>query len=343
MAKLYIRPLNVKDDDDIAQLVALRSAQQHVDSPQWPVWDAEVTRASVRTSNPIIGVENWVGVLDGTLIAFVDMLFPRNENLQNVHFEGIVHPSCRGRGIGATMYDHVCSRAQRHNRGKLSTTALASLDSQGEVLDGPGIRFCQQRGLSQVLSNIRRQIDMDTVSPQHLAQLRSNCEESGSAYRLVTWMDTADEQYAADLAYLQGRMATDSPRENLDWEATPQDVRRWRGVETMALRRKRTTYYAAAVHRESDRLVAWTSIMFNKHQREHAMQQTTIVDPQHRGHRLGMAIKVTNIEAVRRNEPALRYIHSENAASNRHMVAINDALGFEPFGAAVTFQGKWGL
>lgn len=60
----------------------------------------------------------------------------------------------------------------------------------------------------------------------------------------------------------------------------------------------------------------------------HAWQHITIVDPAHRGHRLGMWVKLANLRYTRGEEPALRNIDTWNAATNSHMIAINEALGF---------------
>jgi hypothetical protein len=50
---------------------------------------------------------------------------------------------------------------------------------------------------------------------------------------------------------------------------------------------------------------------------------------EHRGRGLGFAIKVTNLAAVTAAYPAIRTISTWNAADNEHMIAVNDALGFE--------------
>jgi hypothetical protein len=50
---------------------------------------------------------------------------------------------------------------------------------------------------------------------------------------------------------------------------------------------------------------------------------------EHRGHGLGFATKVANVAAVTQAYPAVRTINTWNAAENRHMIALNDAMGFE--------------
>jgi hypothetical protein len=66
----------------------------------------------------------------------------------------------------------------------------------------------------------------------------------------------------------------------------------------------------------------------NEHH-DHVDQWGTLVDPAHRGHRLGLAVKCAQLAALSDLVPAKRFIETTNAETNTHMVAINVALGFE--------------
>lgn len=57
-------------------------------------------------------------------------------------------------------------------------------------------------------------------------------------------------------------------------------------------------------------------------------QWDTVVLPEHRGHRLGMAVKAANILQVRESEPTATAIITWNAEENRHMLRVNEELGF---------------
>jgi hypothetical protein len=54
------------------------------------------------------------------------------------------------------------------------------------------------------------------------------------------------------------------------------------------------------------------------------------VAAEHRGHRLGLLLKVANLDQLRRFLPEVRYLNTWNADVNAHMVAINERLGFRP-------------
>ena len=57
-------------------------------------------------------------------------------------------------------------------------------------------------------------------------------------------------------------------------------------------------------------------------------QELTVVARADRGHRLGLLMKVAMLELLAEREPGLARIITGNADANRHMIAINDALGF---------------
>jgi RimJ/RimL family protein N-acetyltransferase len=57
-----------------------------------------------------------------------------------------------------------------------------------------------------------------------------------------------------------------------------------------------------------------------------------VVARPHRGHRLGLLVKAAMLQWLTGAEPRLRKVATFNAASNRHMIAINEELGFEVSG-----------
>jgi hypothetical protein len=61
---------------------------------------------------------------------------------------------------------------------------------------------------------------------------------------------------------------------------------------------------------------------------EWGLQDLTAVARPHRGHRLGLLVKVAMLELLADREPQLARIFTGNADSNEHMIAINNDLGF---------------
>jgi len=74
------------------------------------------------------------------------------------------------------------------------------------------------------------------------------------------------------------------------------------------------------------------------HESERAYQWGTLVSPAHRGHRLGLAIKVANLRLLQRTHPQITTVVTYNADVNAHMVAVNERLGYRWLGRALALQ-----
>ena len=81
--------------------------------------------------------------------------------------------------------------------------------------------------------------------------------------------------------------------------------------------------------RRLGRLVAFSEVVVPLGAPESAWQHDTLVLREHRGHGLGLATKLANLWALEERYPAVRRISTWNAAENEHMIAVNDAIGFQ--------------
>jgi GNAT superfamily N-acetyltransferase len=66
-------------------------------------------------------------------------------------------------------------------------------------------------------------------------------------------------------------------------------------------------------------------------------QEDTLVRREHRGHKLGMLLKLANLAEVQGLLPGHPAVLTFNAEENRHMLDVNEAVGFVPFG----YEGAW--
>ena len=93
----------------------------------------------------------------------------------------------------------------------------------------------------------------------------------------------------------------------------------------------------AAEHRPTGRLVAFTELSVPDDRSRPAQQLDTLVLSEHRGHQLGMLIKIANLWALNAIVPAPQLVYTFNAEENRHMLDVNEAIGFR----AVGHTGGW--
>jgi GNAT superfamily N-acetyltransferase len=67
-------------------------------------------------------------------------------------------------------------------------------------------------------------------------------------------------------------------------------------------------------------------------------QWGTLVLREHRGRRLGQATKAYNLLWVQRELSGLKLLVTYNAEVNRHMIAVNEAMGFRPVERLTQYQ-----
>jgi GNAT superfamily N-acetyltransferase len=133
-------------------------------------------------------------------------------------------------------------------------------------------------------------------------------------------------------------MSTDEPAGDSAREEEMWDAERLREHEDLRVARGTSKLVAVAQHLPSGRLVAMSELLLAHDTPDQAWQLVTVVHPAHRGHRLGLAVKIANLEALARRAPAARLIVTGNAAVNAPMIAVNDMLGFEVAGEGMFWQ-----
>ena len=61
---------------------------------------------------------------------------------------------------------------------------------------------------------------------------------------------------------------------------------------------------------------------------------------EHRGHRLGLLLKAEMMRWLAEAEPQIATIDTDNAESNRHMIAVNERLGYRVVGRILQLQRR---
>lgn len=252
-------------------------------------------------------------------VAILRMTLPLLDNLEVVQLKGAVHPGHRRRGHGRALLGAALDEVRRSGRTRLFFQTPAPLGAD----DGTAGPLLRAAGAHPVLEEYRRLLDL-CAHPVGLAP------EVPDGYRLVQWLDRCPDALVEGAARLAGRMTTDAPLGDMDYAPEQWDVARYRATETDAAERGRLRVATAVVHVRTEELAGITDIGVNRSRPEIAYQWDTIVEPAHRGHGLGMVLKAHNHAQLTAELPDTRYVNTWNAASNRHMVQVNDVLGFQP-------------
>lgn len=267
---------------------------------------------------------HFVAVDDGADVAYGTVRLPMHDNLLSATVSVAVLPSRRNQGIGKTVATEMLAFVRSAGRTSAVWTVGSPVSGESQ-----GCAFSRALGASNVLSRLRRELDLTMVDESGLENLvTTRIDEHYRDYEIVTWVDRAPDHFVEGVAKLVGRMSTDTPRGDLWWEPEVWDVARWREKEDDAFHSGRGRVVAGAVDRAGD-LVAFTDIGVWKREPDVAEQWNTIVESNHRGHRLGLAMKIANLRHLRREVPGALRLETVNANENARMIAINELLGFQ--------------
>lgn len=334
LSGLSLGPVDPSDVDAIRQWYELRCAVTAADLPDDPppCWVHE--QGSFRHPWPGEVWMGWLARMGGSMVGACVLDLPTLDNLRNAYGGILVASEHRRRGVGRALLAHLRAEASRHDRIRLISSVTHPLDSAAA---DPAGRFAAASGAMPALVQTRRRLDVDAVDPAALARLGAQARARSGDYSLVQWVGATPTQWLDDIAYLTGRMSTDAPLDDLQWDEETYDPARIQARDACWLGRGLHITTTAALDR-TGRLVAFTNIAGDSTSPWFAWQEDTIVAPEHRGHRLGTLIKVVNLELSRRERPELRLIDTYNADSNPYMVAINEAMGFRPYRRAVDWQ-----
>jgi GNAT superfamily N-acetyltransferase len=257
------------------------------------------------------------------------LTLPKRENLHLAGVSPAVHASRRRTGLGTALVRHAAARAARHGRTLLSAPAREG---------SPGAAFAAALGAQRGSIDTRRVLDVPAVPAGHLAALRAKAESAAQGYSLLSWTGPTPEDMLPAVAAANGALA-DAPRED-GQQAQLWDVARVRlddhRMDVQGLRR----YTVAARAQTTGELAGLTQLGVDPAEPTWGFQEMTAVTGPHRGHRLGLLVKVAMMELLAEREPQITRIITQNGDGNEHMIAINAELGFRDLGQWASWEAE---
>jgi GNAT superfamily N-acetyltransferase len=337
MGDIEIDPIDPLDQATVDQWLAVLRAAQEADTPQLPaIVPAPAIVGLVRRST-VRRNEHWLARRDGRVVGAADIVFPQRDNLHLAEVELSVAPDHRGQGIGTALIDHVEQRVAADRRDTIIGYVVDPLDG-GPARPVHGQRFAEAAGYRRGLDEIHRVADL-SAAPDH-ADLLAEAWRHADGYELVQWAGGAPDRVVDGLAYLDGRMNIDAPIGELALEQQQVDADRVREREANHHAQGHLELGTAALHRASGAVAGYSDILVIPGDEEQCWQGNTIVDPEHRGHRLGTILKIENHRLLRSYRPRMRFVHTWNAEVNAHMIAINEAVGYRAVDRWIGYQKK---
>jgi GNAT superfamily N-acetyltransferase len=324
----------VDNETDARAAHSVDAVAQDLDHPDLPADPVEEYLSVLTERDASAVTEQWLARADGEPAATGRLFLPLKDNQDRADLKLRVLPALRRRGIGTAVVDAVRRRLLADGRHTLTFEVSEPMDATSA-----SALFAIALGAQRALDEIRRSLDLTSMDLTAHERLRAEAESHSTGYEIIQWTDRAPDDIVEGVAVLVGRMTTDAPMGDMDWQPEAWDVERYRTNEQKMTARGRLRVASAARHVDSGRLVAYTDLGVSRLQPEIAHQWDTIVLHEHRGHRLGLLVKLANLQLLQQVVPRARVLHTWNAEVNSPMVAINDRLGF----VAVERTSEWQL
>ncbi len=277
-----------------------------------------------------------LGAFDGdAMVGTASVSLPLLDN-QHLAFGDVrVHPERQRRGIGRAL----AARAEDVARGEARRTLVCEAYSPiGE--DGAGLRFAHSLGYSDALEDGMKTVDLWDTEPTWAA-LEQEVAPRTVGYRLVSWRDVVPDEHLAGYCQMNVSFNEEAPSGDLELEAEVWDEQRVRDGERRRAAGGGRMLAVAAITPDGT-MAGLTEILVDKHAPHRGFQSGTLVLPGHRGHALGLAMKLANHRAVREAFPECRVLITGNAGVNVSMNKVNERLGYRATERCVEVQKDLG-
>lgn len=295
------------------------------DRPWATAPSAEEVLAHLQHEDPTEKAQ-WFAAFDGDRVVGSGHAFlPLKDNVQMIWLSACVAPPDRRQGIGTAVIRHLVDYAAEHGR----TLLLGGISAPpGAGDEHPHRAFYRSLGFELANTEIVRHLRLP-VADDVLTRLLDDAKPHYQhAYTVEIHTDGVPDDLLPSYCAANNRLATDAPTGSIEFEETSLSPEVYRS--NMEVGRRLGAVHITALALTADREVAaYTDLHLPASSPDRAHQWGTLVTAPHRGHRLGTAVKVANLQELQRSQPERRIVVTENAETNRYMVSINVTLGFE--------------
>jgi GNAT superfamily N-acetyltransferase len=255
-----------------------------------------------------------------------------------------VLPGARGAGVGRALSAKLQGVASTDGIRKGIVYAVSGYAAGPRLKSPTGfgsvprnnaeVRFLTAAGyrLQQVVRGSRLGLPLQTGQ-----LLADSVVAVGPDYRLHTWVDRTPKLWRAEMTALRQLMSVEEPSAGLEEPIDLWTIERLIGDEDLHATSPRRRLTTAVEHVPSQRLAGFTTLSVPPERDRAVSQEDTLVRPEDRGHRLGMLLKVANLAELEQRFPGHPSVTTFNAEENRHMLDVNEQLGFAPIG----YEGAW--
>ncbi|MGI4893897.1 MAG: GNAT family N-acetyltransferase [Janthinobacterium lividum] len=270
-------------------------------------------------------VVHWLLALDGTEpVGSAELRMTLRDNTQVAHLTLAVGPRHRRRGVATLLLERALDVAEAAGRTRLRVEVDRPVGT--DPGRWPGVCVARRWALTAGQEVARRQLVLP-VAADHLDRLEAAVGAHADGYSVSAFAGAIPEADLDGVARLVARMSTDAPSGDLEVEPEVWDGERVREGEALRAVQGRRQWLALA-RADDGALVGYTMLLHSEHEPGRLLQWDTLVLREHRGHRLGLLLKLACLRAAVADVPQAQRVTTWNAISNIPMITVNEALGF---------------
>lgn len=288
-----------------AELAAVRNATQ----ASVPTPDVTGPQLAATIAGPgELSLGLWLAREKGTLVGWTQAAVTAGEESPDVLLlRGAVTPGRQRRGIGRALVE----------------AALASSDRtrvRARAFEGTGgEKALPKLGFTATSTNILGEL---RLASRDWAGLSG----APDGYRFIRWTGPTPPESLETLSKLREALF-DAPDIDGYAEYTTDQIAQ---LDARQSAKGITQYTVVALRVITGEPAAFTVVAVDDAQPRIGVQRDTAVLPEHRGHRLGTALKADLAGWLRRQRPEVEVTHTWNDADNAPVLAVNKALGVRP-------------
>ena len=296
----------------------------------WPLW--EQSRVGLPADNPERGI-NLIGAIDGREMVGAGLLTRSlRENLHAVNAYAFVSPDRARQGIGRALVAELELIAAGDGR----TTV------QSEIYLPPGesgapLAFATSLGYAVANHESMKELTLTDYLARR--ETLAGAASAADGYRIITFDTVCPDEHLDSFGRLLGVLMSEVPLGELDLEDSEWTPERIRAAEHRVVAIGRHVHTAMAIGPDGE-VAGVSDVRVDDTDQAHGQVGITIVDPAHRGHRLGLALKLATHDLAVRTYPDLVSLDTSNAEVNTHMNAVNEALGYRTIERLLELQKR---
>ena len=227
-----------------------------------------------------------------------------------------VLPHHQRRGIGTRLVQAV----EGTSPGPVSRFVASAYRPTVAEIEALVRKFAQPLGYTRATTETVVELDLAGAELPSLPPL--------DGYMVSTYLNGVPGHLRAQVGVLKGLVDAEAPNGELGWQPTPVSAQEYQDEISLWQSQGRTAVESIALDPHGV-VAAWTCLVVAADPGRPAQIEGTLVLAQHRGLRLGSAVKVASLLAARDHGSTTR-VRTSSDDQNVWMRAINDELGFVP-------------